>query len=72
MVILYKTWLVSVSFSLDTDTFSFYRMYQIQFKMHLNATNKTVEEVLILLTESGFVYISVWVSSPQLITLLER
>ena len=45
--------------------FNFCRMYRIQIKMHLNATNKTVEQVLILLIESGFVYISVWVGSSQ-------
>ena len=73
MVILYKTWLVSVSFLwILILTFNLCRMYRTQIKIYLNTKNKTIERVLILLIESGVVYISIWVGSIRLVSLLEK
>ena len=40
--------------------------------MHLSTENKTVERVLILLIESGLVYIFVWVGSTTSNSFLGR
>ena len=70
LITLYQTWCDSFMFILSDLTRI--RIYRSQIKVYLQDQPKTtqVEKILLLLMESGFAYISIWVHSRLMFSLL--
>ena len=73
IMILYKTWYYILIFLHIALKLTSIRIYHTQIKAHFQSQNKStqVEQVLLLLVESGFGYILIWVCSafPLLLSM---